>query len=167
VTSGARWLTALVVVLLLVALLGGALVVRTHTDRADARVRQERYGEVLAAADREVTAFVNLRHDRAAESVAAVAAGATGDFRAHYDSSAADVVRVLQDHRSTMTGRVVWSGVVAVSPDRATVIAATTGTVANTSTHGRPEPRQFRLRVSLVRVNGHWLTSDVRFVGAS
>ena len=166
-TSGARWLTALVVGLLLVALLGAALVVRTHHDRADAEVRQERYGEVLAAADREVTAFVNLRYDRAASSVAAVADGATGDFRDHYDSSAAHVVHVLQAHRSTMTGQVVWSGVAAVSPDRATVIAATTGTVANTSTHGQQEPRHFRLRVSLVRAGGHWLTTDIRFVGTS
>ena len=43
---------------------------------------------MLAAADREVTAFVNLRYDRAAESVDAVAAGATGDFRDHYVRSA-------------------------------------------------------------------------------
>lgn len=166
-TAGARWLTALVVVLLLVTLVGGALVVRTHRDRADAATRQERYGEVLAAADREATAFVNLRYDRAEESVGAVAAGATGDFRDHYDARAGQVVRVLRAHRSTMTGRVVWSGVVAVSPDRATVIAATTGSVSNVSTDGRPEPRHFRLRVSLVREGGRWLASDVRFVGVS
>ncbi len=66
-----------------------------------------------------------------------------------------------------MSGQVVWSAVAAVSPDRATVIAATTGTVANDSTHGQPEPRRFRLRVSLVREGGQWRTSDIRFVGAS
>ena len=167
VSSGARWLTASVVVLLVVALLGGALVVRTHQDRADARARQERYGAVLAAADHEVTAFVNLRYDRATQSVGAVASGATGDFRAHYDTAAADVVRLLRRHRSSMSGRVLWSGVVAVSPDRATVIAATSGTVANTHTHGLRAPRQFRFRVSLVRQDGQWLISDLRFVGAS
>jgi Mce-associated membrane protein len=167
VTSGARWLTVLVAVLLVVCLVGAALVVRTRQDRADARVRQERYGAVLAAADREATAFVNLRYDRAAQSVAAVAAGATGDFRDHYDDRADRVVRVLRSHRSSMTGRVVWSGVAAVSPDRATVLAATTGTVSNTSTHGRPEARHFRLRISLVLDGGRWLASDVRFVGVS
>lgn len=166
-TSGARWLTALVAVLLVVALVGAALVLRTRHDRADAAVRQERYGAVLTAADREATAFVNLRYDRAAESVGAVAAGATGDFRDHYDHRAATVVHVLRSHRSSMSGHVVWSGVVAVSPDRATVLAATTGTVSNTSTHGRPEPRQFRLRISLVHDHGRWLASDVRFVGVS
>lgn len=166
VSAAARWLTALVVVLVLVALAGGALVVRTHRDRDDAQARQARYGAVLAAADDEVSAFVNLRYDRADQSVAAVADGATGDFRDHYVTSAAQVARVLRAHRSTMTGRVVWSGVVDVSAQRATVIAATTGTVTNTRTHGRPEPRHFRFRVSLVREGDRWLTSDLRFVGA-
>lgn len=165
-TPGARWLTALVAALLIVALVGGAVVVRTRHDRADDAVREERYGAVLAAADREATAFVNLRYDRAAQSMAAVAAGATGAFRDHYDRQAAHVVRVLRSHRSSMTGRVVWSGVVAVSPDRATVLAATSGTVANAGTRGQQEPRDFRLRISLVREGGRWLASDVRFVGA-
>lgn len=164
-TTGVRWLTALVVVLLVVVIVGGALVVRTHRDRKDAEAGQERYGAVLAAADNEVTAFVNLRYDRAEQSVAAVAHGATGDFRDHYVTSAAEVARVLRAHRSTMTGHVVWSGVVDLSPERATVIAATTGTVANTRTQGRPEPRRFRFRVSLVREGNRWLTSDLRFVG--
>jgi Mce-associated membrane protein len=167
VTTANRWLTALVVVLTLLAALGAALVWRTHGDRADAVVREQRYGDVLAAADAEVTAFVNMRYDQASRSIDAVAAGATGDFRAHYVRSARHVVQVLRRHRSTMTGQVVWSGVVAVAPDRATVIAATTGTVSNTSTHGRKSPRHFRLRISLLHQDGRWLTSDIQFVGDS
>jgi Mce-associated membrane protein len=165
VTTVNRWLAALVAVLTLVVLLGAALVWRTHSDRADAAVREQRYGDVLASANTEVTAFVNLRYDQAPHSIDAVAAGATGDFRAHYVKSARHVVRVLRRHRSAMTGQVVWSGVVAVAPDRATVIAATTGSVSNTSTHGRQVPRHFRLRVSLLREGGRWLTSDIEFVG--
>lgn len=166
-TTANRWLTMLVVLLLLVAALGAALSWRTHADRADAATRQERYGEVLAAANREVTAFVNMRYDRAAESVDAVAAGATGEFRDHYVRSARKVIRVLQRNRSLMTGRVVWSGVSAVSPERATVIVATTGTVSNNRTDGAPRPRAFRFRVALELVGGRWLTSDIEFVGDS
>jgi Mce-associated membrane protein len=165
VSSANRWWTMLVVVLLLGAALGGALSWRTHGDRADAATRQERYGAVLAAADAEVTAFVNMRYDRASESVDAVAAGATGEFRDHYVRSAAQVIRVLERHRSLMTGRVVWSGVTAVSPERATVIVATTGTVSNTRTDGATRSRDFRFRVALVRQGGRWLTSDIEFVG--
>ena len=166
-SSANRWWTMLVVVLLLAAALGGALSWRTHGDRADAATRQERYGDVVAAADAEVTAFVNMRYDRASESVHAVAAGATGEFRDHYARSADEVIRVLRRHRSLMTGRVVWSGVTAVSPDRATVIVATTGTVSNTRTGGATRPRDFRFEVALVRERGRWLTSDIEFVGDS
>lgn len=166
-TTANRWLTVLVVLLLLAAGLGAALSWRTHGDRADAATQQERYGDVLAAADREVTAFVNMRYDRASDSVDAVAAGATGEFRDHYVLSARKVIRVLERNRSLMSGRVVWSGVTAVSPDRASVIVATTGTVSNRRTGGASKPRDFRFRVSLMHVGGRWLTSDIEFVGDS
>jgi Mce-associated membrane protein len=165
VPTANRWLTMLVVVLALAAGLGAAVAWRTHGDRADAATRQERYGAVLTAAGTEVTAFVNMRYDRASESVDAVAAGATGDFRDHYVRSAEKVIRVLERNRSMMTGRVVWSGVSAISPARATVIVATTGTVSNTRTKGAHEARDFRFRVTLAREDGRWLTSDIDFVG--
>jgi len=165
VTTANRWLAMLVVLLALAAGLGAALTWRTHGDRAVAATREERYGAVLAAADAEVTAFVNLRYDHASRSLDAVARGATGDFRDHYARSAATVVRVLERNRSVMTGRVVWSGVSQLSGDRATVIAATTGTVSNVRTHGKDQARDFRFRVSLVREDGRWLTSDIEFVG--
>lgn len=162
-----RWLATLVVVLALVAGLGAALTWRTHSDRADDATRQERYGAVLAAADSEVTAFVNMHYERASKSVDAVAAGATGDFRDHYVRSAAKVIRVLERNRSTMTGHVVWSGVTAISPTRATVIAATSGTVSNTRTGGAHEARDFRFRMTLAHEHGRWLTSNIEFVGAA
>jgi len=164
VTTTNRWLTGLVVLLLLLAVLGGALVWRTHGDRADARTSQERYGDVLAAADHEVTAFVNLRYDDPA-TLDAVAAGATGDFRDRYVRSSRRVARVLRQHRSVSTGRVVWSGVSAVSPDRATVVVATSGTVSNDRTQGSPRRRDFRFRVNLVHVGDRWLTANLQFVG--
>jgi Mce-associated membrane protein len=164
VTTASRWLAALVVLLLLLAVLGGALVWRTHGDRADARDSQERYGDVLAAADREVTAFVNLRYDDPS-TLDAVAAGATGGFRDRYLRSSPQVARVLARHHSVSTGKVVWSGVSAVSPDRATVVAATSGTVSNDRSGGSPQQRDFRFRVSLLHVGHRWLTTDLSFVG--
>lgn len=166
-TAANRLLSVLVALLLVLVVLGGALVWRTRGDRADALVREQRYGAVLAAADAEVTAFVNVRYDRASRSIDAVAAGATGAFRKHYVRSSRHLITVLRRHRSSLSGRVVWSGVVDVAPDRATVIAATAGTVSNTGTHGHRVPRPFRLRVSLVRQGGRWLTSDIQFVGDS
>lgn len=155
----------LLALLLLLAVVGAALVRRTHDERADASARAERYGAVLAAADAEATAFVNLRYDDAAAGIRAVADGATGDFRAHYVRSARELVSTMQKQRSTLTGHVVSSGVVDVVPDRATVIVATSGTVSNRRTHGQEVPRHFRLRVTLLHEGDRWLTSDIAFVG--
>ena len=54
-----------------------------------------------------------------------------------------------------------------MSPDRATVIVATTGTVSNRRTGGQEVPRHYRLRLTLLRVGGRWLTSDIAFVGGA
>ena len=155
----------LLAVLLLLAVVGAALVRRTHDERADATARAERYGAVLAAANAEATAFVNLRYDDAAAGIKAVADGATGDFRAHYVRSTPRLVATMQKQQSALTGHVVSSGVVDVAPDRATVIVATSGTVSNRRTGGQEVPRHYRLRITLLHEGDRWLTSDISFVG--
>jgi Mce-associated membrane protein len=159
---------ALYVLALLLAcacVFGGVLVVQEHGDRARAAVEQERYGDVLAAARAEVEAFINIDYQRAQESIDAVAAGATGDFAEQYDTSTKSVIEVLERNKSVMDGTVLWAGVVSVDSDSATVIAATTGTVANVSTDNEPVARYFRLKLDLRRVDGDWLTANLEFVG--
>jgi Mce-associated membrane protein len=159
-------------VLFLVALLlaclvaaGGVLTYREHDSRERAAAEQERYGDVLAAATSEAEAFINIRYDRAQESIDKVAEGATGSFKEEYTSSAGGVLEVLRQEKSIMDGKVVWAGVVDVDQDSATVIAATSGTVANVQTDNKPVARNFRLQLDLVLEDGAWLTNDLQFVG--
>ncbi len=58
----------------------------------------------------------------------------------------------------------LYAGVVDVDEDSATVIAATTGTVASKQTDDQPVRRDFRLRLELVHEDGRWLTSDLQSV---
>lgn len=125
---------------------------------------QERYSKVLESATTVATAFVNIRYDDAQASIEAVMAGATGAFRDQYAKSTEGVISVLEDNKSVMTGEVLWSGVVAQDKDSATVIVATTGTVANVQTENEPVARNFRLQLELVLEKGKWLTSDLQFV---
>jgi len=158
---------ALYVVVLLVAcaaVVGGVLAWDTRSDRASAAEQQEPYGEVLAAARTEAEAFINIRYDDAQASIDKVVAGATGDFRDQYTKSTDSVIQVLQESQSVMEGEVIWAGVVDVDKDSATVLAATTGTVANKETDGKPVVRNFRLRVNLVREDDTWLVDDLQFV---
>ena len=159
---------ALYVVTVLVACLcvvGGVMAWRTHEARERAQAEQERSGDVLEAASAEAEAFINIRYDDAQASVDKVAEGATGEFKKQYSSSTEGVLEVLKQERSVMEGEVLWAGVVDADQDSATVIAATSGTVANRQTQNQPVARNFRLRLDLVRENGRWLTNDLQFVG--
>ena len=125
---------------------------------------QERYADIMAAASKEATAFVNIRYDTAQESIDAVMEGATGDFREQYAKATEALITLLQDNKSIRTGEVVWAGVVAQDPDSATVILATTGTVQNNQTGANPKAENYRIQMQLVSEKGRWLTSDLQFV---
>lgn len=125
---------------------------------------QKRHAEIIASARDVATAFVNIRHDDAAASIEKVKAGATGAFRKQYEKSTGGVIDVVKRNKSVMVGEVLWTGVVNADEDSATVIVATTGTVANNQTKGKPSVRNFRLQLQLVREDDAWLTSDLQFV---
>jgi Mce-associated membrane protein len=144
---------------------GGVLVYQEHDDRQQAAQDQELYGDVLSAARAETEAFVNIDYRNAQKSIDAVAAGATGDFAKQYDTSTKDVQKILKQAKSVMDGKVLWAGVVDADADSASVIVATTGTVANTSTQNKPVARDFRIKMDLVHEDGAWKTSNVEFVG--
>lgn len=158
-------LFVLALLLACAAVFGGVLAVQQYRDDQRAAAEQERYGDVLGAARTEVTAFINIDYRNAQDSIDAVAAGATGDFKKQYDSSTGGVVKLLQREQSVMDGSVLWAGVVDVDADSATVLAATTGTVANRSTDNTKVARYFRLKLDLQKVGDRWLTSNLEFVG--
>ncbi|MGH3361943.1 MAG: hypothetical protein ACRDOM_05740, partial [Nocardioides sp.] len=137
VRERARLNLALYLVVLLLAcaaVVGGVMVWRTHQDREQSATEQERYGEVLTAATEEAEAFINISYRDAQDSIDKVAAGATGKFREQYTSASGGVLEVLEKEESVMDGEVVYAGVVDADHDSATVIAATSGTVANVQT---------------------------------
>ncbi len=157
-------LGALALVLAAAVVVLGVAAWQARGDRAEETATSDRYADVLAAATAQAEAFVNIRYDRAEESIEAVAEGATGDFAEQYDASTEGVLTLLEENRSVMEGEVVWIGVVDADADSATVLAATTGTVANVTTDEEPVARAFRLRLEMVLVDGRWLTSDLQFV---
>lgn len=158
--------TLFVVALLLAcaSVVGGVFVHRARGDHEAQTVKQDRYGAVQQAATSEAEAFINISYRDAQASIDKVAAGATGAFKKQYDSSTKGVIEVLTQNKSVMDGKVVWAGVSSIDADSATVIAATTGTVANKQTKNKPVARNFRLKLDLVLVDGVWLTSNLEFV---
>ena len=75
------------------------------------------------------------------------------------------MIEVLEQNKSVMDGEVVWAGIVDSDADSATVIAATTGTVANASTERQAGRAQLPAQARPELVDGEWLTSNLEFVG--
>lgn len=160
-------LTRLVVVLAAVAVVGGVFVVRDQQVRSRDAQTQERYGTVQQAASDEVTALFNIDYRSPQQTLDKVKAGATPDFASQVESGAGSLVTLTAQAKSVMTATVIWTGVVDIDPDSATVIVATTGTVTNTQTGDQPAARNFRVKVDLVHQDGRWLTSGLDFVPVS
>ena len=160
-----RWvLWCLVGALVLACAVGGLQVARAHDERAGSELQQARYAEAMRAASTEAEAFVNVRNESAEADLARIAAGATGPLRDRYTQDVDRLVRALRRDGTVTSGKVVWTGVVRVDADGATVLVATTGNRADHGTDGKPVSRDLRLRLHLVPVGGRWLTTDIEQV---
>jgi len=165
VTGGwSRLLARLVVLLGVLVVAGGVLVFREHQVRSNHSADQDRYGAVQQAAADEVAALLNIDYRNPQATIDQVKAGATAEFAEQFDSATGGLVQLTAQAKSVMTADVIWTGVVDVDPDSATVIVATTGTVTNTQTGEEPAARNFRIKVDLVNQDGRWFTSAFDFV---
>jgi hypothetical protein len=125
---------------------------------------QGRYAEVLDAATKMANAFLNVDYRDLEASEAAVMSMATGAFRTQYQQSAEGLAKVATRAKSVQKGEVLWAGVVASDDDSATVIVASSGSVANKTTNFKAVPRPYRLQLDLSHEDGKWLTRDLQFV---
>lgn len=157
-----RWLVGGLAVVLVALLVALALVV-TSRDGGDEELSAAQR-EVARAARTEAVAFLTVDHEDMDPLVDAVLAGATGDFAEQYAAQRDMLVSEAVRTEATSTGEVVALGVGDLDEDSATVLVAANSTVTNTRTGPDGQVRYYRLRLDLVREDGRWLTSGVRFV---
>jgi Mce-associated membrane protein len=130
--------------------------------REGSAAEQQRYADIIDAASAEATAMINISYSDVQSAIDKVLAGATGDFKDQYTAATDALIKLFQDNQSVRKGQVLWAGVVAQDPDSATVILATTGTVATKKSPEKAE--NYRIQMQLVSEKGRWLTSDLQFV---
>ncbi len=128
------------------------------------QAEQVRTADQLEAATKMANAFLNLDHETIEANLEAVKALATGPFLRQYTRASNDLVKLTRRAQATQTGKVEWAGLVYSDNDSATVIVATSGTVANKLTEFEPVARTYRLQLEVVLVDGQWLTSDLQYV---
>jgi Mce-associated membrane protein len=129
-----------------------------------ARAMSATYEAVTAAARREAEAFLTVDYRDMAPTVHRVLAGATGQLRREYQRAAGELEAAARRSRAVSTGSVRVVGIGALGAGSAEVYVAADGRVSNTSTGRHAEPRAYRLRLTMTREHGRWLTSDLEFV---
>jgi Mce-associated membrane protein len=125
--------------------------------------------EVLNAATRQTLAWASVDYREVDDYVATVQEGATGDFLTQFQESEDALRQLLQTNRSVQVPTIPEGGAGLIErdaeQDTATVLIAMDATVTNRSTK-TPQPRQYRLKVTLVEEDGEWLTSGLEFIDA-
>ena len=128
------------------------------------QAEQVRTADQIEAATKMANAFLNLDYETIEANIEAVRALATGPFLRQYTTASNDLVKLTRRAQAKQTGEVEWTGLVNGDEDSATVIVATSGTVANKLTEFEPVARTYRLQLEVDLVDGQWLTSDLQYV---
>jgi hypothetical protein len=128
------------------------------------QAEQLRTADQVEAATKMANAFLNLDHESIEADIETVKSLATGPFLRQYTRASDDLIELTRRAQATQTGEIEWAGLVAGDDDSATVIVATSGTVANKLTDFEPVGRTYRLQLEVDLVDGRWLTSDLQYV---
>lgn len=158
-------LYAIALLLACACVAGGVFVVRTHQDRQDDVITQERYGEVIEAASDFTVALLNIDYRQVEEWKAGVTALATGDFLTQFDKGTQPLFDLAEQNKAVRTATVLQAAVSTVDSDSATVLVATEGTISNVALQNKPQQENFRFLLTLTRKGGDWKTSNLEPVG--
>ena len=153
------WPVGLVVLALALVGIGVDRALAWH--RADTRVAAGH--AAVAAAEREVITLTSVSAATSTHDLAALRAGATGDFAKQLSGQSSAFAKALSQSKVSAKGRVVSSGLASLTGSRAVVVLAATGTVSNTAAKG-PSSRSYRLRAEMIERGGRWLVSSLEFV---
>ncbi len=132
-------------------------------DWRDADQRWDQRANVVDVATDVVLALTNVSSESTEKDLEEFLAHTTESFREDFEGQSDAFFGALRKGHVTSTGEVVSAGVAELDSDEATVLLAASGSVQNKRA-AEAEPRNYRLRVELSRVDGDWLVSGMEFV---
>ena len=122
----------------------------------------------LDAATRETLNWASVDYRRADEFVETVKEGATGTFLEQFEQSETALRTLIRQNQSVQVPTIPKDGAALLERrgGEARVLIVMDANVTNKSTES-PQPRQYRLQVTVTKVEGRWLTSNLEFVDAT
>ncbi|MGW2802028.1 hypothetical protein [Streptomyces sp. NPDC001221] len=131
---------------------------------SDQHAVERRRQDILAAARQSALNFTSLDYRHYGRDSQNVLKGATGDFKKQFAAQTAQLTKLVAQNKSVSEGQVLEAGIVRSDARSARVLVVADSKVTNTAAP-EGQARTYRLQLDLTRVAGHWLTSDVAFVG--
>jgi Mce-associated membrane protein len=164
-----RWGGWLALVALLVPVVVSAVLWRWQAGQVDDReAAQATDRAALNAATRETIDWATVDYRRIDEFVSSVEKGATGEFLQQFKQSETALRTLIRTNQSVQVPTIPKDGAALLERrgDEARVLIVMDADVSNKSTR-TPQPRQYRLQVTVTRVGGEWLTSKLELVDAT
>lgn len=164
------WLRLLVVLVVLAALVAGAVVTGLRYENRRDKVNRQRAAipaqqAVLAAARAEGVALTTISYQTARADLARILAGATGSLRTQFAKQEAQLPSVLARTKSVSKGTALSSALASLAGDQARALVAIDANVSGTDTGSGGVLKHYRMVMTLRRVDGKWLASEVGFAG--
>jgi Mce-associated membrane protein len=119
----------------------------------------------LAAARSESVALTSISYRTATADIDRLLAGATGALRTQYEQEKSGLPATLAANHSSSAGQVLAAGLQSQSGDTAKVVLAVDATITGTDLGPQGTLTHYRVLMTMQRVDGRWLASQVAFVG--
>ncbi|AEF39344.1 flagellar basal body-associated FliL family protein [Hoyosella subflava] len=159
--SRARTITLAVALVVIVGLGAAAGYLFFQLRAADARDAQRQ--DYLQAARQTVLNLTSITPETARDDIDRILATATGEFEREFDGRIDPFVSVVVEANVATEGEIIEAGLESETDSGGTVLLAARTYVTNVA-QTEPQPRDFRLRVSIVEEDGVMKTSNVEFV---
>ena len=150
---------ALILALTGLVAFGGWQVSELHT----ASKQRHEGTEVIRAVRAEVLALTNISATTTDEQLKALLGGMTAHLKGEFAPQADAFRQAMVKNKVQSRGRVIAVGLTTISATRATAVVAAAARVSNARTDG-DQDRNYRLSLSLKKVDRRWLVNTMEFV---
>ena len=165
---GVSWRTAAPLVALALLVAAAVVVWRWQAhERSVLEAERAQDDAAVRAATLETATWAHVDYRKADAYFTAVENGATGLFLDQFKASVPATRQLLAANKSVQVPTIPKDGAALMERKGSTakVLIAMDATVTNKATT-KPQPRQYRLQVTLTRHDGRWLISNLGFVDA-
>ncbi|MCW4353394.1 hypothetical protein ONR57_08800 [Hoyosella sp. YIM 151337] len=159
--SRLRRVTLWFAVVAIIALAGAAVYLVLELRNADARDTERQ--QYVHAARQTILNLTSITPETARDDIDRILSTATGEFEREFDGRIDPFISVVVEANVATEGEIIEAGLETETDSSATVLVAARTFVTNAALE-EPQPRDFRMRVTIVNEDGVLKTSNVEFV---